>query len=271
MGANDSNAGRMPAMFVGHGSPLNGVEDNRFSKGWASMAATFPKPRAILCVSAHWISRGSRLSSSSKPKTIHDFGGFPGALYEVEYPAPGDPALAAETADALGLERGQALDGGRGLDHGAWTVLRRMYPDADIPVVQLSLDWDPGPAAHLALGRKLAPLRDKGVLIIGSGNVVHNLGLVDFGRLDDRDYGFEWAYAFDAAVKAAVVAGDDRFLVQPSGHEREAALAAPTPDHYYPLLYAAGARLPGDTVETFNEAAVAGSLTMTSYIFRTGA
>jgi 4,5-DOPA dioxygenase extradiol len=257
----------MPAMFVGHGSPMNGIERNAFSESWSSLGRALPKPRGVVCVSAHWMTRGSRITAMENPETIHDFGGFPRELAELRYPAPGDPRLASLAAETMGMPGSGALDHGWGLDHGAWTVLRRMFPEADVPVVQLSLDWGASPSRHFELGRQLGALRDRGILVIGSGNVVHNLGLVDFSTIGTPGAGFDWALEFDAAVKKAVLGGDDAALIDWNGLSGGAKLAVPTPDHYLPLLYAAGARRPGDDVLVFNEAAIGGSLTMTSYAF----
>lgn len=257
----------MPALFVGHGTPMNGIERNAFSEAWEALGPALPRPRGVLCVSAHWITHGTRVTAMDRPETIHDFGGFPRELGEVRYPAPGDPALAAMAAETIGVLGPGALDHDWGLDHGAWTVLRRMFPEADVPVVQLSLDWDASPARHLQMGRELGALRDRGILIVGSGNVVHNLRLVDFNTIDSPGSGLDWALEFDAAVKAAVLSGDEPLLADRDRLSAASALAVPTPDHYLPLLYAVGARRPGDDTLVFNETAVGGSLTMTSYAF----
>lgn len=257
----------MPAVFVGHGSPMNGIEQNDFSDAWAQLGPALPLPRGILCVSAHWLTHGTKATAMAAPRTIHDFSGFPRELYEVDYPAPGDPelaALATETLRALGPD---ALDHDWGLDHGAWTVLRRMFPEAGIPVVQLSIDWDREPEYHLNLGRQLSALRERGILVVGSGNVVHNLARVDFSTIDVPGSGYDWALDFDGAVKKAMLSGDDDGLVHRERLSGGAKLAVPSPDHYLPLLYIAGARRPSDDVLVFNESAVGGSLTMTSYAF----
>jgi len=198
---------------------------------------------------------------------IYDFSGFPAELYEVDYPAPGDPGLAELALETLNVLGPDALDHDWGLDHGAWTVLRRMFPEASIPVVQLSIDWDQGAEYHLNLGKQLATLRDRGILIVGSGNVVHNLGRVDFSTIDKPGSGYEWTLDFDGAVKKAVLSGDDDGLIHRERLSGGAKLAVPSPDHYYPLLYAVGARRSSDDVLVFNESAVGGSLTMTSYAF----
>lgn len=231
-------AARMPVLFVGHGSPMNAIEDNRWSQGFRALAARLPSPRAILAVSAHWFVEGTFTTDNPSPPTIHDFGGFPRALYEMQYPAPGDPALARRVLRLLG-ERA-TLRGDWGLDHGTWSVLHHLRPAADVPVVQLSIDQRQAPATHLALGRALAPLRDEGVLILGSGNITHNLrhafGQMRSGRSDTPD----WAARFDADVARALEQHDGDFLVRAIDGEA-GRLSHPTPDHYLPLLYAAGA------------------------------
>ncbi|MEO8054625.1 MAG: 4,5-DOPA dioxygenase extradiol [Acidobacteriota bacterium] len=227
---------RMPVLFAGHGSPMNAMEDNVWSRGHAALAALVPRPRAILAVSAHWESDGTFTTRDDPPATIHDFGGFPAALYAMRYPAPGDAALARRAAKLAG---GSAADG-RGLDHGTWAVLHRMYPRADVPVVQLSLDVRTAPAGHVALGRALAPLRDEGVLILASGNLTHDLRDA-FSRMRRGDRATpDWAERFDAETARAIEARDEAWLVQaletPDGRR-----AHPTAEHWLPVLYAFGA------------------------------
>ncbi len=257
---------RMPAIFFGHGSPMNAIEDTVFSRTWRELGRKLPRPRAVLCVSAHWLTGGSPATAMEKPRTIHDFGGFPRALYEVEYPAPGLPALAAEIAEALSPVPVRA-DQEWGLDHGTWSVLRHVFPDADVPIVQLGIDIGKPPAHHYELGRKLKALREKGVMVVGSGNIVHNLMKVDWERMDEDDYGFDWARAFDGKVRTLIEEKRDAEVVEYGKLGQEAALSIPTPDHYYPLLYVLGARDSDEEIEVFNAKAVAGSLTMTSYRF----
>jgi len=257
----------MPAVFVGHGSPMNGIEQNGFSDAWTQLGSALPRPRGILCVSAHWLTHGTKATAMPTPRMIYDFSGFPPELHAVDYPAPGDPELARLAMETLNVLGPGALDHDWGLDHGAWTVLRRMFPEASIPVVQLSIDWDEGPEHHLKLGRQLAALRDRGILIVGSGNVVHNLGRVDFATIDKPGSGYDWALDFDGAVKKAMLSGDDEGLIHRERLSGGAKLAVPSPDHYFPLLYLAGTRRPSDNVLVFNESAVGGSLTMTSYAF----
>jgi 4,5-DOPA dioxygenase extradiol len=257
----------MPAFFFGHGSPMNAVEDNDFSRAWSVAAADIPKPRAILCVSAHWLTEGTLVGAAEKPSTIHDFGGFPRELYQIRYPAPGAPAEAAETAEHL-KPTPVRLDQERGLDHGAWSVLRRVYPDADVPVFQLSIDYGRPAAHHYELGSRLKKLRSEGILVAGSGNVVHNLGMIAWDRMGEDDFAYGWAREFDAAVRQAVERKRDDDLIDWSRLGAGAArLAVPAPDHYFPLLYVLGARDGGEPVLTFNQKAVGGSLTMTSYRF----
>jgi 4,5-DOPA dioxygenase extradiol len=239
-------AARMPALFVGHGNPMNAVEDNAWSRAFRGLGRALPRPRAILSVSAHWYVAGTFTTAGERPETIHDFGGFPDALYRIRYPAPGDPDLARRVVRLLG--DGRAAESAEwGLDHGTWTVLLHMFPAADVPVVQLSIDGRLPPADHLALGRALAPLRDEGVLVLGSGNVVHNLphAFAAWRRGDATTP--EWARAFDAGIAGALARHDGDALVRALDTE-EGRRAAPTPDHYLPLLYVAGASAPGDPV-----------------------
>lgn len=258
---------RMPVLFIGHGSPMNALEDNAQTKGWQKVAASIPQPKAIICVSAHWLTRGTYVTATPVPETIHDFGGFPPELFAAQYPAPGDPALAAETKQLI-TKAEVGLDHEWGLDHGTWSILKKMYPDANIPVLQLSIDYYKSPQYHYELAQELNALRNKGVLIIGSGNVVHNLGMVDFRRLNDPvGFGFDWALEFDAAIRKAISSGDHSALVNYQAIGKSAQLAVPTPDHYYPLLYAAG--IAGNKAEAtiFNDVAMGGSLTMTSIMW----
>jgi 4,5-DOPA dioxygenase extradiol len=240
---------------------MNAIEDSPFRRGWAELGRTLPRPEAILCVSAHWETSDVFLTRAERPPTIHDFYGFPRQLFAVRYPAPGHPALARRVASLLGVV-GAAVDPARGLDHGCWSVLVAMYPEADVPVVQLSLDSSQPKPFHSALAKQLQPLRDEGVLILGSGNVVHNLGLADFGR----DAGYDWAVRFDAVVRERIEKGDHAALAAWDELGPEARLAIPTPEHYLPLLYVLGVRQPGDTVRLFNAEAVLGSISMTSVL-----
>jgi 4,5-DOPA dioxygenase extradiol len=224
---------RMPALFMGHGNPMNALVNNTFTRAWERTAAQLPRPAAILCISAHWETRGTRVTAMPQPRTIHDFGGFPRALYEMQYPAPGAPALADDTRTLVRTQP-VALDQEWGLDHGTWSVLARMYPAADIPVFQLSLDVGLDARGHYDLARQLAPLRDRGVLIMGSGNIVHNLRLAD---LSDTAPAYDWAVAFDAKAKQLIEEGDHTSLIAYGSLGREAQLSIPTAEHYLPLLY----------------------------------
>jgi len=249
---------RTPVIFVGHGSPMNAIEDNPWSRGFAALAQTVGKPRAILCISAHWFVPGSFVTGEDKPRTIHDFGGFPEKLYQVRYPAPGSSGLAARVQQLTGA----SPRGDWGLDHGSWSVLVHMFPEADIPVVQLSIDHRLSPEEHLALGRKLAPLRDEGVLIFGSGNITHNLRHA-FTRRDLP----AWAEHFDAAAAEALKRPDTQALATMLTSE-DGRRSHPTPDHYLPLLYAAGAASKDDQVSFPIEGFDLGSLSMRSVLFR---
>jgi 4,5-DOPA dioxygenase extradiol len=256
---------RMPVLFVGHGSPMNAIEDNEFRRGWAEAGRRLSRPRAVLCVSAHWETRGVFVTAAALPSTIYDFYGFPDELYQVRYPAPGSPALAQSVAD---LVSGAAvrLDPQRGLDHGAWSVLTAMYPEADVPVLQLSLDATQGPAFHYQLGQELVPLRDEGVLLVGSGNLVHNLRLVDFGRAE----GYDWADRFDHELKELIVAREHARLLDYQSLGPDSRRAVPTPEHYLPVLYALGASNEADDVAFFNAKTTLGSISMTSLTMGAG-
>lgn len=251
----------MPVLFIGHGSPMNGIEDNEFSQTWAAIGQTMPVPKAVIVVSAHWFTRGTAVTAMIFPKTIHDFGGFPQALFDVQYPAPGNPALAAETAELI---KGTpvTLDHDWGLDHGAWTVLQHMFPKADIPVLQLSIDYTKTPRAHYDLAKELYQLRRKGVLIMGSGNMVHNLRMLSWEMMDGG--GYDWALEINDQFKRLILSQDHQPLIGWESLGRAATLAIPTPEHYLPLLYTLGLQNAGEEVALFNDKAVGGSLTMTS-------
>ncbi|HEX5153008.1 MAG TPA: 4,5-DOPA dioxygenase extradiol [Parafilimonas sp.] len=253
----------MPVLFIGHGSPMNGIEDSEFSRRWAQMAKEIPTPKAVLVVSAHWFTKGTKITAMDFPETIHDFGGFPQALFDVQYPAPGNPVLAKETAELLHSAHVE-LDHDWGLDHGAWTVVRHMYPEANIPVLQLSIDYTKGPQYHYDLAKELYALRRKGILIIGSGNMVHNLRMVAWDKLNSPDYAYDWAINMNSKFKELIQAGDHKPLINYSSLGREAMLAIPTPEHYLPLMYALGVKTGKDAISFFNDKAVGGSLTMTS-------
>jgi 4,5-DOPA dioxygenase extradiol len=256
----------MPVLFVGHGSPMNGIEDTAFSRRWTQMAKEIPTPKAVLVVSAHWFTRGTKITAMDFPKTIHDFGGFPKALFDVQYPAPGNPALAKETAALIHATHVE-LDHDWGLDHGTWTIVRHMYPEANIPVLQLSIDFTKGPQYHYDLAKELHALRKKGVLIMGSGNMVHNLRMVAWDRLNDSNYAYDWAININEKFKSLIQYGDHQALIHYASLGKEALLAIPTPEHYLPLMYTLGLKGHKDSVAFFNDKAVGGSLTMTSVKF----
>jgi 4,5-DOPA dioxygenase extradiol len=253
-------------VFFGHGNPLNAIQRNAFTEAWAALGRTLPRPRAVLSVSAHWYVPGTWVTAMEAPRTIHDFGGFPRALYEVRYPAPGDVSLARRVRELL-APTAVSLDDAWGLDHGTWSVLCHVYPAADVPVVQLSIDETEPPAFHHELGRRLAPLRDEGVLVIGSGNLVHNLHTYAWGRQASEP--FDWALRFEAAARRLLLAGDHRPLVDYESLGRDAVLSVPTPDHYLPLLYVAGTRVPEDEVHFPVEGIDGGSVSMLAVQFGT--
>jgi len=248
---------RMPVLFLGHGSPMNAIEENEFVQGWRVIGKTLPKPNAVLCVSAHWETKGTFVTAMERPKTIHDFGGFPEELYKVQYPAPGSPELAEEIKSKIKKTE-------VGLDHGAWSVVKHLYPDADVPVIELSLDYSQSPQYHFELARELSSLRKKGVLIVGSGNMVYNLRMVDWRRLNESDYGFDWAIEASEKMKKFILSGDYKQLINYQSQGKEFDLAVPTPEHFLPLLYTLALKEESEDVTLFNDKAVGGSLTMTS-------
>lgn len=255
----------MPLLFIGHGSPMNAIEDNMFADGWRSVAAILPKPRAILCISAHWETSETEVTGMERPRTIHDFGGFPKQLYEVQYPAPGSPELAQEVIRLLKPAEIRT-DQRWGLDHGCWSILSRMYPQADVPVVQLSLGNTLSPRQHYDLARKLHPLRSKGILIIGSGNMVHNLRLIDWSRMHESNYGYDWALDAQRRMKELILSGDHDSLIDYKKLGKGFELAIPSSEHFLPLLYILALQNKHDTVEFFNDVHTLGSLSMTSVI-----
>jgi 4,5-DOPA dioxygenase extradiol len=253
---------RMPVLFLGHGNPMNGIEENEFVEGFREIARKIPKPKTVLCVSAHWETKGTFVTAMDKPKTIHDFFGFPEELYEVQYPAPGNPALAEEIVGFITKTKVD-LDYGWGLDHGCWVVLKRMFPDADVPVVQISLDYSKPAQFHYDLAKELSKLREKGVLIIGSGNMVHNLGLLAWDNLTSG-FGYDWAIEANDRMKKFIVNNDHQQLIDYRSQGRAFDLAIPTPEHYLPLLYVLAMKRENEDISFFNDKPVAGSLTMTS-------
>jgi 4,5-DOPA dioxygenase extradiol len=249
----------LPAIFFGHGNPLNALQTNLFTEGWRKIGERTPKPRAILAVSAHWFGAGTRVTANTAPRTIHDFGGFPRELYQVQYSAPGDPELARRVQSVL-APAPVLLDESWGLDHGTWSVLKHAYPEANIPVVQVSIDEGQPAPYHFELGRRLAPLRAEGVLVIGSGNLVHNLHTYAWGRHVTEPY--DWAVRFETEVRRHLMSGDYQPLIEYETLGKDALLAIPTPDHYLPILYVIGARQPDDDVSFPVEGVDGGSISM---------
>lgn len=254
-----NSARRMPVLFIGHGNPMNAIEESPFAKAWQEEALKIPRPQAILSVSAHWETDDSRVTAMKSPRTIHDFYGFPEELFQVQYPAPGSPELAQRVVELLGADRVKT-DASWGLDHGTWSVLRRMYPDADIPVIQLSLARKRSPHEQVEMAKLLLPLRDEGVLVIGSGNIVHNLSLIRWQ--DETPY--PWAVEFNALATGLILAGDIDRLADYSLLGETARLSIPTNEHYLPLLYALSLRLNADPVNFFADQIVLGSISMQS-------
>jgi 4,5-DOPA dioxygenase extradiol len=253
-----SSIPRLPAIFAGHGNPMNALADNEYTRAWRSIGGSIPKPRAVLSISAHWYVPYTAVTAMPTPRTIHDFGGFPRELAEFQYPAPGSPAVAAEVRDLIGPS--VQLDQSWGLDHGAWGVLCHVFPEADVPVVQLSINRTLAPLDHYRLGRALAPLRDRGILIVASGNLIHNLREYAWGESDVQP--FDWALRFETQAKAAMLAGNHEPLIVNQG--RDAQLVAPTPEHYLPLLYVLGAQSPDEAASFPVEGIDGGSISMLS-------
>ena len=259
---------RMPILFVGHGSPTNALEENEFVKGWHKIATSIPTPQAIVCVSAHWLTRGTQVTAMQMPKTIHDFGGFQKEMYEMQYKAKGDPDLATDIKNHL-THTSVLLDDKWGLDHGTWVPLMKMYPNANIPVIQLSIDYTQPAQYHYNLAKELNYLRDKGVLIIGSGNMVHNLGMIQLpnGFSDiNTEFGFDWALEMNTIFKNKIISRDHQALIHYESLNKAAKLAIPSIDHYFPLLYILAMQHKEENAVFFNDKAIAGSLTMTSVL-----
>ena len=255
-----------PLLFIGHGSPMNGIGQNSFSDSWELIGRNVELPAAALVVSAHWLSRGTFVTAMNHPKTIHDFAGFPEALYAVEYPAPGDPLLAQEIQSIVS-KTNVGLDHDWGLDHGAWTVVRHIFPEANIPVLQLSIDYHKPASYHYALAKELQSLRRKGVMIIGSGNIIHNLRLVDWQKLNAENYGYDWAIELNELFKNKILHREHDALINYTDLSKAALLAVPTPDHYYPLLYTLALQSDNEETVFFNDELVGGSLNMTSVLY----
>lgn len=254
----------MPVLFMGHGNPMNAIQENEFVNGWRKMGENIPKPNAIICISAHWETRGTKVTAMEKPKTIHDFGGFPQELFDVEYPALGSPEWAKETKKVIKSTEVN-LDHFWGLDHGTWSVVKHLYPKADIPVIQLSLDIYKTPQEHYEMSKELNQLRKKGVLIIGSGNMVHNLRMMDWKNINTPNYGFDWAIEANEKMKEFIISGNNNELIKFDKQGKAFNLSIPTPEHYLPLLYITALRNNNEEVTFYNDTAVAGSLTMTSF------
>lgn len=262
-----SDTERMPLLFLGHGSPMNAIEENEFVKGFRDIAKIIPKPNAILCISAHWFIKGTKVTSMEMPKTIHDFYGFPQELYEVNYPAKGSPILANEVKNLL-MPNLVELDYDWGIDHGAWSVIKHLYPKADIPVVQLSIDYTKPASFHFEIAKKLSELRNKGVLIIGSGNIIHNLRLVDYGNFDKDNYGYDWAIEAKETINRFLLDGNYESIINYEKQSKSIQLAIPSSDHYLPLIYILALKQKEENITLFNDKLVGGSLSMTSLIIK---
>lgn len=257
-----SNTSKMPVLFLGHGSPMNAIEENEFVSAFKKLGEELLRPNAILCISAHWETKGTFVTAMQSPRTIHDFGGFPQALFDVQYPAPGSPELALETKNSI-TKTEVGLDDKWGLDHGAWSVISHLYPNADIPVIQMSIDYSQPPKYHYELAKEISSLRQKGVLIIGSGNMVHNLRLVAWEKLNEH-YAFDWATEANEKMKSYILSGDHQKLIDFRSQGKAFDLAIPTPEHYLPLLYTLALKEENEKITLFNDKSVGGSMSMTS-------
>ena len=257
-----SSTGKMPVLFLGHGSPMNAIEENEFVARFRQLGKELIRPNAILCISAHWETNGTYVTAMQNPRTIHDFGGFPQALFDVQYPAPGSPELATETKHIIN-KTAVGLDDKWGLDHGAWSVIKHLYPKADIPVIQMSIDYTKPAKYHYELAKEINSLRHKGVLIIGSGNMVHNLRKVEWNRLNE-EFAFSWTIEANEKMKNFILNGDHQSLIDYKSQGKAFDLAIPTPEHYMPLLYTLALKEENETIELFNDKPVGGALTMTS-------
>ena len=257
-----SRTEKMPVLFLGHGSPMNAIEENEFVANFKQLGKELVRPNAILCISAHWETKGTFVTAMQNPPTIHDFGGFPQALFDVQYPAPGSPELALETKNIV-TKTEVGLDDKWGLDHGAWSVIKHLYPNADIPVIQMSIDYSQPAKYHYELAKELNSLRNKGILIIGSGNMVHNLRKVAWDKLNE-EYAFDWAIEANDKMKSYILSGDHQSLINFKSQGKAFDLAIPTPEHYMPLLYTLALKEENENLTLFNDKPVGGSLTMTS-------
>lgn len=253
---------KMPVVFVGHGSPMNAIEDNTYTRTWRALGERIARPAAILCFSAHWFTQGTRIMNGENPKTVYDMYGFPEELYKITYNTPGSPLFAKKAAELISRET--VFDTSWGIDHGTWSVLVHMYPERDIPVFQISIDAGAPPETHYQIGKELRELRDQGVLILGSGNIVHNLRLVDWGMAGK---GFDWAQEFDGWINERIMKRKHEEILRFRELGDIARLAVPTPDHFYPLLYTLGASEEKDTVTVYNQSCELGSLSMTAYVW----
>jgi 4,5-DOPA dioxygenase extradiol len=262
-----NNTDKMPLLFLGHGSPMNAFEENEFVMAFRNLGTEIQKPKAILCISAHWETKGTYVTAMETPRTIHDFGGFPEELFNVQYPAPGSPDLADKTKSIV-QKTEIGLDEKWGLDHGAWSVIKHLYPNADVPVIQLSLDYTKPVQFHFELAKELAVLRKKGILIVGSGNMVHNLGMVAWDKLKGKPFAFDWAIEANEKMKSFMLDGDFQSLIEYKKQGRAFELAIPTPEHYLPLIYTLALKEQNDTTTIFNDQPVGGSLSMTSVKFK---
>jgi len=257
------NPAKMPALFLGHGSPMNAIEENEFVQSWRNIGKAVPVPAAVICISAHWQTMGTFVTAMKEPSTIHDFGGFPHELYNIRYPAPGSPELANEVKKRV---KGSVigLDTKWGLDHGAWSVIRHIFPAADVPVIELSLDFTKTPQLHYDLAKELISFRNEGVLIMGSGNIVHNLGRVAWDRADEPEFGYDWAIKANDIFKRLIISGNYQDLINYQSLGSEVLLSVPSSEHFLPLLYILALREENEPITLFNDRAVMGSLTMTS-------
>jgi 4,5-DOPA dioxygenase extradiol len=256
---------RMPVLFLGHGSPMNAIEENEFVQGFRNVATQIPKPKAILCISAHWETRGTLVTAMEQPRTIHDFGGFPPALYAVQYPAKGSPDIAEQVVETVKCAE-VGMDLSWGLDHGCWSVVKHLYPLANIPVLQMSLNVNKTPREHFELAKELAAIRKKGVLIVGSGNVVHNLGLVAWDKLSLPEYGYDWAIEANEKIKGYISNNDHQSLYNLINKSAAFMKGVPTLEHYLPLLYALALKDSNEQVQLFNDRLIGGSLSMLSVL-----
>nr|WP_315399647.1 4,5-DOPA dioxygenase extradiol [uncultured Sphingobacterium sp.] len=255
---------KFPVLFLGHGSPMNAIEENEFVDGFRNIGKTFQKPKAILVISAHWETRGTFVTAMDNPPTIHDFGGFPQALFDVQYPAPGSPELAQETKKII-TKTDVLLDDKWGLDHGAWSVVKHLYPDAEVPVIQMSIDYTQPASYHYELAQELASLRHKGVLIIGSGNMVHNLRMVAWDKLNEAGFAWDWAQEAKEKMKNYILDGNHKALIDFRNQGKAFDLAIPTPEHYLPMIYSLALKDRQDDLLLFNDNSIGGSLAMTSF------